>query len=101
MRARTASAMKGRRNRRMGPDSPSAPRIPVPTRPRLLLDDCPLFDHSYDVAGADRVPGLDPDLGHGARLLGTDVVLHLHGFEHAHRLAGRHRVALGHEDLDD
>ena len=37
----------------------------------------------------------------GARGLGVDVVLHLHRFEHEHRLARLDRVALGDEHLHD
>ena len=36
-----------------------------------------------------------------ARLLGVDVVLHLHRLEHEHRLTGFDRVAGGDEHLDD
>ena len=60
-----------------------------------------LADDDYDVAGADRVAGLHLDLGDGARGFGGDVVLHLHGLEDADRLARLHRVAHGHEHLDD
>ena len=42
-------------------------------------------------------PGLDLDLGDRAGLVGGDVVLHLHGLEHAHGLTGLDGLA----DLDE
>src|SRR5437764_5253888 len=60
-----------------------------------------LFDHGDHVAGADSVARRNPDLGHRTRPVGVDVVLHLHGLEHAHRLAHVDLVALLHQDLDD
>src|SRR4029450_12077734 len=45
-----------------------------------------LLDDDEDVAGADGVAGRDAHFLHRARLLGADVVLHLHRLEHEHRL---------------
>ena len=42
-----------------------------------------LLDNSDNVAAADRVARLYPDLDDRARGLGGDVVLHLHRLEHA------------------
>ena len=46
-------------------------------------------------------PDLHLDLGDGARLLGGDLVLHLHGLEHADGLTHLDRVAHGDEHLED
>src|SRR4029079_6042908 len=54
-----------------------------------------------DVAGADGVAGRDAHLFDGARLLGADVVLHLHRLAHAPRLTELALFALGHEHLHD
>src|SRR5688572_15368859 len=58
-------------------------------------------DHHDDVAGADRLTGLDSDFLYFARGLGVDVVLHLHGFEDTDGLTGLDLVANGDEHLDD
>ena len=60
-----------------------------------------LVDLDDDVAGADGLTGGDLDLLHRARLLGVDLVLHLHGLEHADGLADLDRVADGDEHLHD
>src|SRR6186997_2028227 len=53
------------------------------------------------VSRIHRLARLDVDLGHRAFVLGADLVLHLHGFEHKDTLAGVDFLALLHEEGDD
>src|ERR1035437_8155119 len=59
-----------------------------------------LDDHEGLAWGHNRSLG-DVDLLDGPRLRRGDVVLHLHGFQHHHRLAKFDAVADGHHDLQD
>ena len=54
-----------------------------------------------DVAAANRLTGLDLDLFDRARLLGDDVVLHLHRLENEHGLAGLDGLTSLDQHLDD
>lgn len=52
-----------------------------------------LFQFDQRVVGADRVHGLDSNLFDDSITVGTDALLHLHGFHHANLLAGGNLVA--------
>src|SRR5579859_88051 len=54
-----------------------------------------------DLAGRDRLAGLDGEAPHDARVLGVHLVLHLHRFDDADDLARRAGVALGHGYRED
>src|SRR5579859_2690773 len=58
-------------------------------------------DAADRLAGRDRLADADVDLGHGPVLVRRQRLLHLHGLENNHRLAGGHPLALVGHDLDD
>ena len=57
-----------------------------------------LFQFDHRVVGADRVHGLDSNLFDDSITVGTDALLHLHGFHHANLLAGGNLVAWPNQD---
>ena len=57
-----------------------------------------LFQFDHRVVGADRVHGLDSNFFDDSITVGTDALLHLHGFHHANLLTGGNLVAW--PDLD-
>ena len=74
--------------------SSCTPPWPSPSEAAEALSELSvLLDDDEDVAGADGVAVGDADLGHGARGLGVDVVLHLHRLEHEDGLTGLDGVA--------
>ena len=61
----------------------------------------PLLQLYQRVIGADGVHGLDHDLINDAVAVGADALFHLHGFDHAHFLAGGDLVTGPDHDGDD
>src|SRR3954447_853639 len=59
------------------------------------------LDHRQRVPRGDRVALADGQFGDRARLVGGDLVLHLHRLDDAHERALLHRGALLDEDLED
>jgi hypothetical protein len=110
--ARRLDRRSPRRRAHLGARHRRHQRLRSPTSPRACscTPPCPRcwprppsdrLDDDDDVAGAHRVAGGDLDLGDGAGLVGGDVVLHLHGLEHAARCRRPRRVAHLDEDLHD
>ena len=83
-------ARQGKRQRR-------AAVGPTLSSPPPACGEARLFNDGEDVAGADGVAGGDLDLLDGAGLLGVDLVLHLHRFEHHDAGTDLDRLA----DLDE
>ena len=57
-----------------------------------------LFQFDHRVVGTDRVHGLDSNLFDDSITVGTDALLHLHGFHHANLLAGGNLIAWPDQD---